>query len=821
MLEQTQTLSLATRFQDIHPSILLFLHRLRSISIDNKVENYKVMMRRTDLDNNLTEISHENGLDRWLVIRKTLDASKISAQAKSGIEVDSTEIALAFPKMTKEYVVKQVLPPKQPLFAFLPLRSYGFRFVVHGDFDVPSSREDVCRDSLWNQWLRSEIHQVFVDALEVFKSQADLNPIEAVSHFFQYVPHEDEILDFFRPVAMSILNLLKAQPCLLSEALQWRIPSHLVICNDALIREVITSSMLHSHFGFDYLHHDVETSVSSNMLQVLGIQTITTQHLIEVGKSIIKDLNSTKDYEAGISRLSKWLLCVYKSLDEFGKNEDILSSLKSLPMIPLVSRQVVSAKSETIFFPLSTLENVAISNLKVLAVLESDMHIVHPKLFSEFEGVACSQICRLLGQLGVKKLAPYDVISHHILPVLWNKAKYMQKSQDVLVAYLIYIKEQMFSHPTLVNFNELKYCAIVLTNKGLKKPSSEPVHFGESYNNPVNLKHELPGYEWTLLDNCYLQGNSNDFHEQQWREFFTQLGCLDFLAVQQKKVILNRSNLATSPWSMYSDTLPVLDEYQINDYECSEFFSLVNWNRKPNLITMQMKNLFELIDHRWDNEYVKYHMTQITDASGNPLKVVETSFGLDVKSLPWILSCSTETALDSGSYHLCVSKDLFIPSEQIISLLANHVQYVMPSTSQNSSFTRYLGIQDSLNVELICKHLIQWCARADSAPSSPTLFNTSLCHMSSIYRYLFDEMPRSKLQDLSRDHAIIFHTRYMNDNQNILVDGQFLRTVEARWSDPSGLFNKYSKSLSGFSDVSTSSHRQTLSQLPAIQFLHN
>ena len=67
MLEQTQTLSLATRFQDIHPSILLFLHRLRSISIDNKVENYKVMMRRTDLDNNLTEISHENGLDRWLV----------------------------------------------------------------------------------------------------------------------------------------------------------------------------------------------------------------------------------------------------------------------------------------------------------------------------------------------------------------------------------------------------------------------------------------------------------------------------------------------------------------------------------------------------------------------------------------------------------------------------------------------------------------------------------------------------------------------------------------------------------------------------------
>ena len=356
MQEQTQTLSLAARFRDIHPSLLLFLHRLRSISIINKVEDYTAKMRRTDLDNNVTEISHENGLDRWLVIRKPLDASQISAQAKSGIEVESTEIALAFPILPKENIINKVLPPKQPLFAFLPLRSYGFRFVVHGDFDVPSSREDVDRDSLWNQWLRNEIHQVFVGALEVFKNQADSNQMEAVSYFFQFVPHEDEILDFFRPVAMSILNVLKAQSCLPTQELQWRIPSQLVICNDALIRAVVTSSMLRHHLGFDYLHHDVASSVNSNMLQILGVQTITTQHLIEVGKSIFEDLKWAEDFESEISRVSKWLLCVYKSMDDFEKNEDILSSLRSLPMIPLVSGQVVSVESGTIFFPLSTLE---------------------------------------------------------------------------------------------------------------------------------------------------------------------------------------------------------------------------------------------------------------------------------------------------------------------------------------------------------------------------------------------------------------------------------------------------------------------------------
>jgi hypothetical protein len=41
--------------------------------------------------------------------------------------------------------------------------------VIPGDFDVPSSREDVDRDSPWNQWLRNELHTLFIDSLELFK----------------------------------------------------------------------------------------------------------------------------------------------------------------------------------------------------------------------------------------------------------------------------------------------------------------------------------------------------------------------------------------------------------------------------------------------------------------------------------------------------------------------------------------------------------------------------------------------------------------------------------------------------------------------------
>ena len=61
-----------------------------------QVENTVQTMRRRDVGD-VIEIQHTHGSERWLVVKKMLDASKISLQAKSGADVESTEIALAFP----------------------------------------------------------------------------------------------------------------------------------------------------------------------------------------------------------------------------------------------------------------------------------------------------------------------------------------------------------------------------------------------------------------------------------------------------------------------------------------------------------------------------------------------------------------------------------------------------------------------------------------------------------------------------------------------------------------------------------------------------
>jgi len=55
-----------------------------------------------------------------------------------------------------------------------------------------------------------------------------------------------------------------------------------------------------------------------------------------------------------IVQVSKWLLCVHKSMDEFADNAATLAELRSLPMIPLASGRVTSASVDTIFFPVAS-----------------------------------------------------------------------------------------------------------------------------------------------------------------------------------------------------------------------------------------------------------------------------------------------------------------------------------------------------------------------------------------------------------------------------------------------------------------------------------
>jgi len=63
-----------------------------------------------------------------------------------------------------------------------------------------------------------------------------------------------------------------------------------VVCSDALLRDVVSSTLLRRHLNFDFLHSSIASALNRQLLTSLGVETLTVQHLLEIGKSIVAQL---------------------------------------------------------------------------------------------------------------------------------------------------------------------------------------------------------------------------------------------------------------------------------------------------------------------------------------------------------------------------------------------------------------------------------------------------------------------------------------------------------------------------------------------------
>jgi len=72
--------------------------------------------------------------------------------------------------------------------------------------------------------------------------------------------------------------------------MQWRLPSQLIITPSQLVRDVVSSALLRRHFDYDYLHRDVAATLNRQLVTSLGVQTLSTEHLLEIGKTIVAQL---------------------------------------------------------------------------------------------------------------------------------------------------------------------------------------------------------------------------------------------------------------------------------------------------------------------------------------------------------------------------------------------------------------------------------------------------------------------------------------------------------------------------------------------------
>ena len=130
---------LRVHLHELKPSLLLFLRRLRRLEIEDALSGWRrsITLTHTAFDGMSAlalleerDVRPVDGLDgpvdtaakqqRWVLVRRVLDAKV----ARLGIQ--RTELVLAFPLVA---ATTGWLPP-QDVCAFLPLRSYGLRFLL-------------------------------------------------------------------------------------------------------------------------------------------------------------------------------------------------------------------------------------------------------------------------------------------------------------------------------------------------------------------------------------------------------------------------------------------------------------------------------------------------------------------------------------------------------------------------------------------------------------------------------------------------------------------------------------------------------------------
>lgn len=709
--EGTGMCSIVSMFSDLHPSLLLFLHRLKCIKLKNLFDDTLLIMRREVLGDGIVRISHGIETMSWLVVSKRLQGTIVRH------DVCTTEIAMAFTLQQTEKGDYEPYLKQQPVFAFLPLRNYGLKFILQGDFILPSSREEVDADSAWNQWLLSEFPSLFVSAQESFCDLPCFRrcPGKAVTAFLSFIPLAGEVHGFFSQLPHLILSKLRLTRCMFLDGstVQWVYPCTTLRGWDEQTKMLLSEGLLREHLGLGYLSKDI--IISDNLSRALGIHDYGPNILLDTISSICRIDGFIESL--GLEWLCAWFVNLYLTLlSHSSRNvsltrsleDDLLTTIRKIPCIPLSDGSFSSVADGAIWMPYDVVSSVpeCRSNIQNFPVLYSNLRTVNPNLLSAscknkylMEEVRTNDLVDMLQKIGVRKLSGHDIIKNHIMVSLRNGLD--ANVADIMVReYVSFIMVHLQSSCTSCNFekeeivSELRKSPIFLTNHGYKSPANEAIHFSKDYGNSVDVSRLLQDVEiiWIELDSSYLVHHGSDsspFGRENWRRFFEEMGVTDFVQVVKVEKKLPQVDSLLAGLSVADVSAKRCTVYDWESPELSRILSIFSSKRcRENCVY-----LLEVLDRFWDDYYSAKAriLTNATHCGEN--KAVESSFLKCIQSFKWIASRMDED--------LHYATDLFCDFENVRSLFGSVAPYAVPQVGTSMIYRYEIVLEFTSHLTLL------------------------------------------------------------------------------------------------------------------------
>ncbi|CAF4224734.1 unnamed protein product, partial [Rotaria sp. Silwood2] len=827
------------KFDNISPKLLLFLHRLKSLEVN--YEDHIKTFTRYDHPKNIIELTEFDGIceqrNYWLVIKKSLSIPETLQQKLREIKsnVVSTSVAIGFPLQYMEQCLRTNTPvPIQHLFAYLPVRQFGFRFILQADFEIPASRQDILKGNEWNEWLRDEMAQLlpnaydyFTDLPSILKSISSsssyfqtIDSIQAFKYFLKFIPVTNEVDPYFHGFIEHCLTELRTKmkfPTRKDNSqheVEWQLPSKCVIVRDPFILKILSSNLLSKYCGKYFLHeylHDVDEKI----LSLLGIEKLNIHEIIKIIKE--QFLNQQQSSTSSIEQIAQWLICLNYSLEQMkylSYSDDDTIQLKELKMIPIENQtELVSTNEMTIFFPDTTQMNSTEIDRKLIKLL-NDLPTVKIELFHYIEQNyidRLQEIKELLKKFGIIEKCYDEIYRLLIKPVFENEIMWKAKDSETLMMYLLYVYEHIHQrgYPNEKDFDIDNFKNIVqikCQNNEFYNPMKTTIHLSttDAFNDRISK----------LLKNSNCIFISDDYsnyikHQEknQWHMFLEKLGISEFLKIET--VLHNQ--LRGTQWEHYEEDIRKdfanASEYVINDFTCNEFIEIFRnsenqCSEHSTLYHETCHQLLSYINRKWDKirHYCRVNIFLVNNPY--PLKEVDSTFCISLKQCNWISTKCIEYIYNEQTKEITKTETTKLkqPSNVFIQNADSYTVLRLLEYINNSTYIALSNIDISHTNEDDKKEKINTLLDNPPQPPYRRKFIESISTMTRLYQFLYDELSNDNRY---MEWPLVFVPDSPSSEKTDLCAGHFLFINEVAWDDSTHLLPEHNFIKALYPDLET------------------
>ena len=742
------TASFRRSLDDVRPNLLLFLHRLRRLRIVDDSAGVRAVRTMTRVDEPggivtlrlasskaVDESCETEQTERWAVFSVVLPAKVVRAS------VARTELSLALPLVPPAALAAPGGLPPQEVFAFLPLRSFGFRFVLQGDWIVPSSREAVDQGSAWNQWLREEgVPAVFlsaVDAVVARYAAAQLDGLEddpeacaavlTLNTLLAAVPLPGQVTDFFAPVVPALLARLRLHPFVPTACGDFVAPCCAVLAatSSGGAADAVSASTAELVAALGCALVSPRVLISPDTAAALGIRRADAGAMLtEMLCAAAARWRCASDCDV------PWLAWALEALSADATLSAFLPRLAATRILPLSNGDMASPHSDV--FMLASGVVAAAAQLLLLP----GVHTLAPALQAAAE--TRRGVSRALTRLGVSLMEGSRFVLSHVVPALAAEATPPEHLPDLLAFARRHGGDEVALAAALRGVGARLLCASGDT-VACSAEGETLLHLGAAYAEGLGGSSAMPPHAlaatlpWRYVSDAFAAlpcaGGAAG-----WARFFSeQLGLVRFVAVRSVRFTATAAELCTR-CADWRDALDACETdghaaVDVTDVESGELEALCA-AAATRADRAECRALLVCIGHHW---------TELCAAAAAALQVIPSSGG-DVQQPPLTapsslaLSLRKHAWLPAADGALRAGASLFAKSASLRPVLGDAGPWLAPlPKALPPALLSALGIRSELSPSALLRHIRDCWADTGSKDGE---FECSLQQMAAVHAAL-------------------------------------------------------------------------------------